>query len=211
MIKSLIKPIVPKFILDKLKSKNEMKLYQEWKEKGSTQSPPHIVKQMAIRYYQKKFQTKILVETGTYMGDMVEAQKKFFDNIFSIELGEDLYRKAVHRFHKDKHIKIVHGDSGKKLPSVLDEIKEPAIFWLDGHYSAGITAKGDKDCPIFEELNAILTHSTTEHIILIDDARCFIGKGDYPTIDALNSYILSKNPRYQIEVADDIIRYTIPS
>ena len=50
---------------------------------------------------------------------------------------------------------IVQGDSGKVLSEILLEINEPAIFWLDGHYTAGITARGVKECPIFEELDCI--------------------------------------------------------
>jgi hypothetical protein len=149
------------------------------------------------------------VETGTYRGDMVEAQKTRFKKIISIELGVDLFEKAKERFHHDKNVIIVQGDSGKVLPIILKDINEPALFWLDGHYSGGITAKGDKECPIFEELNAILNTKSFNHILLIDDARCFIGDGDYPTIKKLTEFIRSKNDKYQVEVKHDIIRYVI--
>ena len=48
-----------------------------------------------------------------------------------------------------------------------------------------------------------------EYILLIDDARFFNGTGDYPTIENLTSYIKGKDNRYNVEVKDDIIRYTI--
>jgi hypothetical protein len=115
----------------------------------------------------------------------------------------------VKRFKNDKNVTIVQGDSGKVLPKILKDINEPAIFWLDGHYSAGITAQGDKDCPIYEELDAIFDAKKLDHILLIDDARCFIGNGDYPTIAKLTEYVKSKNPKYQVEVKDDSIRYVI--
>jgi hypothetical protein len=89
----------------------------------------------------------------------------------------------------------------------MQGINEPAIFWLDGHYSAGITAKGDKECPIFEELNAILNKNEFNHILLIDDARCFIGEGDYPTIEELTNYVKTKDKSYQVVVEHDIIRF----
>jgi hypothetical protein len=143
------------------------------------------------------------------MGDMVEAQKKRFKKIFSIELGVELFNKAVLRFKNDKNVVILQGDSGKVLPEVLSNIEEPAIFWLDGHYSAGITAKGDKECPIFEELDAIFGSNKLNHILLIDDARCFNGEGDYPTVEELTEYIKSKNEEYQVEVKHDIIRYVV--
>ena len=64
---------------------------------------------MTIQEYQDKYQYKILVETGTYLGDMVEAQKKRFRKIYSIELGIDLFDKATKRFKNDKNVTIVQG------------------------------------------------------------------------------------------------------
>jgi hypothetical protein len=40
--------------------------------------------------------------------------------------------------------------------------------------------------------------------LLIDDARCYVGKGDYPTIDQLTNYVKSKNENYRVEVKYDI-------
>jgi molybdopterin converting factor small subunit len=149
------------------------------------------------------------IETGTYLGDTVEALKTKFKKVISIELGMDLYINAKERFLNDKNIEIFQGDSGKVLPQIVLGLKDPAIFWLDGHYSAGITAKGDKICPILEELDAIFDNSKLNHILLIDDARDFVGEGDYPTIERLTDYIKSKNERYKVQVKHDIIRYTI--
>jgi hypothetical protein len=141
------------------------------------------------------------------MGDMVQAQKKKFRRIYSIELGMELFHKAVKRFKRDKNVTIVQGDSGEVLPEILLRINEPAIFWLDGHYSSGVTAKGKKECPIFEELNAIFNDHKFNHILLIDDARCFVGDGDYPSVNQLTEYIKSRNAKYEVRVEDDIIRY----
>lgn len=83
------------------------------------------------------------------------------------------------------------------------------IFWLDRLYSDGISAKGDKEYPIFEELDAIFNYKNLEHILLFDDAKCLIGKGDYPTIEKLTDYIKGKSEKYQVEVKHDIIRFVI--
>ncbi|MCZ7616643.1 MAG: hypothetical protein M5T52_24530 [Ignavibacteriaceae bacterium] len=88
-------------------------------------------------------------------------------------------------------MEIINGDSGKLLKQLVAKISDPAIFWLDGHYSGFETAKGDIETPIKQELGAIL-NSELNHIILIDDARLFIGQNDYPTIEELKKYILSK-------------------
>jgi hypothetical protein len=78
---------------------------------------------------------------------MVEAMKDVFEQIYSIELSRDLYEKAMKRFTGVTHIRLIRGDSGKELGRVVNEIDRPALFWLDGHYSAGVAAKGEKDTP----------------------------------------------------------------
>ena len=209
MIVKIIRSLLPKFVFERyIKRWRDQKAWNEWKSKGCPVPPPHIVKQLTIIEYQEKFKYNILVETGTYLGEMVAAQRKNFNTIYSIELGVALYKKAKAKFKNNKNVIILQGDSGKVLPHVLSEINEPAIFWLDGHYSAGITAKGDKECPIFEELDAIFHSRKFNHIILIDDARCFTGVGDYPTIEKLTEYVKEKQENYQVEVKHDIIRFT---
>ena len=84
------------------------------------------------------------------------------------------------------------------------KLDEPCLFWLDGHYSAGGTAKGSKETPILEELKSIFT-THKKHVILIDDARCFIGENDYPAIEALKSFIKNIGPNYKITLESDII------
>ena len=207
MYKKVLNYLIPQSVTNYINIINQKKEFKKWQQNGCPVPPPHLVKQMAIAEYQQKYNISILVETGSFLGDMVEAQKRRFNQIFSIELGVDLYRNTSKRFKRNEHIKILLGDSGKVLPDILSEINEPAIFWLDGHYSAGITAKGDKDCPIYEELNAIFNSKKINHILLIDDARCFNGEGDYPTIEDLSSFINSKDKNYTVEIKNDIIRY----
>lgn len=162
---------------------------------------------MVIAEYKKKNHATILIETGTYYGDMIEAQRMLFKKIFSIELNENLWQKAVNRFNKYRHITILNGDSGKVLHTITNSLNENAIFWLDGHYSHGVTSRGEKDCPILEEIDAIFGNSNLNHILLIDDARLFNGEGDYPTIENLNKRIQEHDANYFCEIKDDIIRY----
>ncbi len=178
----------------------------EWKRKGKTSAPPHIIKQRTLTAYAKRFGLKILVETGTYYGEMLEAMKNRFDHLYSIELSSELYAKAAERFRGIEHIELIQGDSGIELGNVMKKISQPALFWLDGHYSAGITAKGAKDTPIYEELNHILTAPDKGHVIIIDDARCFGKDPAYPSIKELSDFIKSKRPCTSIEVQDDSIR-----
>lgn len=158
----------------------------------------------SILEYKRKFDYGIFVETGTYRGNMVEAMKTRFKKIYSIELSDDLYRKAKDRFVNDKHVELLKGDSGVILPELLTRIKEPAFFWLDAHYSGGITARGTIDTPIERELQAIMNHPIKEHVILIDDARHFTGTNNYPTAAMVENIARKYNRSF--EMKDDNFR-----
>jgi len=201
--------LTPQCIIDKNRMLNEYVVFNDWLRNDCQGLPPHVFKQNTILEFQKKSGFDTLVETGTYLGDMVEAQKKFFKKIYSIELSTKLYGMAKKRFKKDANVEIVQGDSGRMLSLIVSKLNRPAIFWLDGHYSAGITAKGDKDCPIFEELDAIFNGKIKNHVLLIDDARCFVGQGDYPTIEGLSKFIETRIPGYKLEIKKDILCYTV--
>jgi hypothetical protein len=202
--RSLLK-IILKLIRSIYYNNSNQKIISEWEKKGKPLPPPPVVKQKIISEIQKKFRINTLVETGTYYGDMVYAQLNKFEKIYSIELGEDLYNKALERFEKDTHVSIILGDSGHVLQTLIKVLDSPCIFWLDGHFSGGITARGQKNCPIYEELEAIFT-STQNHIILIDDARMFTGSEDFPNTDNIIKFIIAKKPYSKIEIMDDIIR-----
>lgn len=176
-----------------------------WEKQNKPSPPPHEVKQTIVREYQKKSGYKTLVETGTFYGDMVYAQLNCFDSIYSIELSEFLYKKAIKRFNTQKKVCLYNGDSGKMLGKIAETITEPAVFWLDGHYSGGITAKGETECPIMAEL-AVIVNQKLPHVILIDDARLFTGENDYPTIDELRQFFTNKAVPFSLAVQHDIIR-----
>lgn len=180
----------------------------DWERKGRPVPPPHIVKQGVLKDYSTKYGLKIFVETGTYYGDMVEAMKGFFERLYSIELSEELYKKAKRRFKGAKHIEIIHGDSSVELMKLMNKIDDPTLFWLDGHYSFGETAKGEKETPIYKELDYILSAPDRGHVIIIDDARCFGSDTSYPTIEELKYFITSKRHNLEVVVRDDSIRIT---
>lgn len=207
MLRKIIKGIVPHSLILLKRNIAGKKLIAEWKKKGSPLPPPHPLKQFIIRDYRKKYHLSTLIETGTYMGAMVEAQRTYFKNIISIEVSEELYKIAKINFKKFNNINLFNGDSGEIMPAVLKNINEPCLFWLDGHYSSGVTGKGELNTPIFKELNAIFANNKN-HIILIDDARLFVGKDDYPTLNELLKYVLELNANYTLNNEDDIIRLT---
>ena len=189
-----------------LEYRQKLKNLREWELSGRPVPPPHMVKQRIIKEYKRRFRIVSFIETGTYMGDMVNAVKNDFDRIISIELDHNLYEKAKDRFKKYAHITIMEGDSGEVLAGLVGELEKECLFWLDGHYSGGITAKGKLDTPIIKELENLFKDSSRDDVIMIDDARCFVGENNYPTIDALREFVLEKRGDSIFEVEDDIIR-----
>ncbi len=178
-----------------------------WEANGRPVPPPHIVKQRAIREHAERFGITVLVETGTFYGDMVEAMKHDFDRIYSIELSEALYESCCRRFARTPHVTLLQGDSGSELGKLIPLIDQPTLFWLDGHYSAGVTAQGEKDTPIWEKLGQIFAAPDHGHVILIDDARCFGHDDGYPQIDELQQFVRTHRPHLQMTVKDDSIRF----
>ena len=198
-------PIYPLFLKIKLEKKKKI-IINDWLKKGKPAPPPHFVKQGVVKEYAKKFSITILIETGTYLGEMISAVKDVFDEIYSIELDIDLFTNAKKKFANIKNVHISQGDSSEALPELLTLIEQPCLFWLDGHYSGVITAKGDLNTPILNELKSIFSHKIKDHVILIDDARCFTGEEDYPTIKALKEFVIKNRPDGVFEIKDDIIR-----
>ena len=202
-IKQAIKRTIPD---DVLKLRRDLEARRAWEKQGRPSPPPHIIKEELIKNFAQDFNTPILIETGTYLGDMVHAMKKSFTRIISFELDQTLAAQAQERFANDNHIEIVQGDSGKLLSDYLATLNEPCLFWLDGHYSGGITARGTLETPIKNELTAILSHPVDGHVILIDDARCFTGANDYPTIDELQTFVAERKPNHKFSLEHDVIR-----
>jgi len=178
--------------------------------------PPYKEKRAILLDYKNKFGLRVFIETGTFLGDTVAMFLDDFETIYSFELSTELALKARERFKAQQHVHIINADSGKELGAVIASIDKPCLFWLDGHYSSEFfigeefirTAKGEKNTPIIEELSAILKHGIKDHVILIDDARCFNGKYDYPALDELKRIIYELNPSLDVKVKRDIIRIT---
>ena len=199
--------LLPQKLYRNRRRKEITSLFNEWKSNGASIPPPHFVKQHVISHFQQLYGCETLIETGTFKGQMVSAQIVFFDKIISIELSPELHQKAKNKFSDNPNVDILQGDSGIVLHEIMSNLDKQCLFWLDGHYSGGNTAKGTKECPIYEELEAILS-SDLEHIILIDDARLFIGENDYPTINELTAFISKFDCSYKLQQSNDIIRLT---
>jgi len=176
------------------------------KQKMKIKCLTDVEKRQLIIQYAKDRGIKLFVETGTYYGETVEAVRDYFDEIWSVEISNNLYSLAAQKFNHHPHIHIIEGDSSIILPDILKKINDPCLFWLDGHFSGGDTSRGKEDSPVKEELKYILDHDQLNHVLLLDDVSDFSGHNGYPTIEEVNSLVQSSRTGWNMHVVDNIIR-----
>lgn len=176
----------------------------DWRRNGEGPAPAS-VKHRLIKDYAKAHGIDVFVETGTFLGDMIEAVRGRFDEVHSIELDGKLHRRAKRRFANASNVHLHEGDSGRVLPDLVAKLDRPALFWLDAHWSRGVTARGDLDTPINSELAAVLDQDVLQHLVLIDDARLFGIAKDYPTVAQIRAAVTARRPDWDVRVSEDVI------
>jgi hypothetical protein len=174
-----------------------------------------------------KYPNPVFVETGTFKGNSVKlALEAGFKKVYSIELSDKYFNYSFNRFKDDKNVFIFQGDSSMILWDVIEQIREPITFWLDGHYSKDDTAIGRFCVPLIQELEQIRKHYINTHTIMIDDMRCWVKPKKnkqvcpncklYPCGKYYGFYkgdiitkLLSINPIYQFSYEDGYIENDI--
>jgi hypothetical protein len=144
----------------------------------------------------------IFVETGSHKGDGIQqALDVGYGHVRSIEINDHYYDFCKNRFSGNDRVKLYKGSSAQNLKLMIEDIKEPITFWLDGHYSQNDPEQiptGD-NFPILNELNQIVMHPIKSHVIMIDDIR---EKYLQSILYMIKSTILSINSKYVISFMD---------
>jgi hypothetical protein len=115
------------------------------------------------------------VETGTYLGATTELLARHGSSVYSIEPQPILYENAKVHFSLFRNVEIINGLSEDIFPVLLPTLSGDVNFWLDGHFSGGVTHKGSVDTPIVEELEAVSSNMKrfSNICVMVDDVRCF--------------------------------------
>lgn len=184
-----VRSLVRRFPLlyDVLEPLNSQIIVSRWRRQGAPIPASPSVKRVMLRRTAQEHGLRVLIETGTFRGDTVMALRRDFDRIVSVELSPELHAKAVRQTRHQHNAELLLGDSGEVLPGVLATLHQPALFWLDAHYSGGVTALGDRVSPISSELDVILGHAVRGHVVLVDDAREFhdSARSGYPGAEVI--------------------------
>ncbi len=158
---------------------------------------------------QEKFQYSNFIETGTYMGETSIWASAFFKNVFTIEVNPELSSKAAMRASGKTNIRFINGDSSVELGKISEKLTGSCIYWLDGHWCGGVS-KITAECPLMGELHAI--KETDDDVVLIDDARFFMGivpephhPEEWPRIDAVIKCLKIKYPKHEVVIEYDVI------
>ena len=163
---------------------------------GQFRSPaPNIVKWSLMERWGGN---AIWIETGTYLGETTMKLAQGNQFVISIEPEISLFINAERKFRNAKNVVLLNGTSELKLLEAINLAKEKdeedISFWLDGHFSEGLTYLGDTDSPIVFELNMIATELSdcARLTILIDDVRSFSATNrvvrGYPSLTYLVEY-----------------------
>ena len=178
-------------------------VYKEWAEREFAAPAPHFVKHKVL--LRNGLLDATWVESGTYMGDTTSVLSKVAKMIYSIEPEPTLFSKAKQRFSNTNNVRIIMGLSEDVFPTLLATLNGDVCFWLDGHYSAGITFKGPQETPIMDELSVIGQNITqmAKVVVMIDDVRCFdrqnLEYSAYPSVDVLVDWARTHNLSWHIE------------
>jgi hypothetical protein len=181
--------------------------YEQWKEDGAIvtkRSVPEEVKWFLILDYAKRFNLDTLIETGTAVADTLIHVGHQFENIYSFELMETYWTVAKQNLQEAKIDAHVFNESsaGQSFINLVKTIDQPALFYLDAHYSGEGTGSDPSlstpHVPVRQELKVITTHSpyNNRNVIIVDDARCFKGQefhsdeySGYPSMEELQEIV----------------------
>lgn len=174
-----------------------------WIASGFQMPASPIVKRRVLERYSLPSAT--WVETGTYLGDTTHFLSSIAKKIHTIEPDLVLHTNAVKRFREVSTVECIHGTSEEIFPKLIPILTGDICFWLDGHYSSGITFQGDRDTPIIEEFE-IIRKSLGNYgnvVIFVDDVRCFNPTipeyADYPSITWLANQAETMKMSWRIE------------
>jgi len=131
LIKSML---VAAAFLNKILVRFSRRILKQFPHLKSPYYPRDVLSWTAL-HYPEYAGIDVMIETGTYLGDVPHHEKRRFKCIHTIEISEDLYNRAKTRLAPWPNIICHHGDSAEILERILEGINERAVFLLDAHWS----------------------------------------------------------------------------
>jgi len=181
----------------------EAQALREWQSREFAAPSPHFIKQAAV--IRNGLSDATWVESGTFLGETTQKLAQIGKMVHSVEPEPTIFANVKEKFAAVKNVKLYNGLSEEVFPKLIPKLKGDVCFWLDGHYSAGITFKGPVDTPIVSELACIAKNlkKLGRVVVMVDDVRCFnptlTEYADYPPVDFLVDWARDNNLSWHIE------------
>lgn len=173
---------------------------------GEVRMGPH---QELVLMLRRSLGIREFVETGTFRGDTAAWASTCFAGVTTMELSDVYHSAAVRRFRNTPNVRALRGNSLDLLRTVGAELREPALFWLDAHWSGLDTAGQEAECPVLQEIQCI-SSSDLEHVIMVDDARLFCAppprphrSAEWPNLVSIVETLSGGGRRY-VALVDDV-------
>ena len=103
-----------------------------------------------------------------------------------------------------------HGNSRDVLPRLVPLFAgdNRVLFWLDAHYSGGVTYGQQDECPLLDELTIIFEKlsENKDIMILVDDIRVFGVNPSYPSKASIIQ--LAANRGFSWDIVFDVMILT---
>jgi hypothetical protein len=155
-------------------------------DRGQLAQPSPTAKRRQLLGLFRERDHRVLVESGTYRGGTVAFFLPHAERIISVEIDPALHQQALLRFRDAPNVDLRLGDALDVVPAAVAEQRQSCLVWLDGHFSGGVTGRGQVSEPAIEVLRRLgdlgMPPGTT---IVVDDLRMFGRGADVPPLDEL--------------------------
>lgn len=165
------------------------------------------VPEKKVKYLKEILNLQIFVEGGTYVGDTALKMSKIFDRVYNIEKSDAMFNIAMEKLKNISNVFMLKGDTRDHLRDIISN-NDNILYWLDAHWSGGLTYGENDECPLLDELEIIFSYDRNQ-VILIDDARLFLAPPpkphnfvNWPTIMDIVEKV-QKN--FKITIYEDVI------
>ena len=160
----------------------------------------------------RNFNISTFIESGTYQGQTALWAAQHFEKVYTIEKSIELYERVSAQYNNLHNVNFLFGDTRAVLKDIVPKQQCASIYWLDAHWSGGITYGEKDECPLIRELEIINANSNfTEQFILIDDARLFLkppppphNGNEWPDINQVIKTLTFNKNRYTA-INEDVI------
>jgi hypothetical protein len=144
---------------------------------------------------QATYNLHTFVETGTWKAQTTLWAAEHFGRVITVEGLKTRHDKTLASLKQQSidlsRIEFLQGDSTGLMPSILNTVDEPALFWLDAHYCGTNEeefAAGLSCCPLLAEIDAINAHPlAAQHCLIIDDVRLFGVEPGWPDLEIVKT------------------------